>query len=78
MFQKKYVQPITLLIVLIAALMFASVYIPAPASAQTTTYPWPMFHYDSSHTGYTPSPAPATFQLGWKYLTASVFLLLLL
>jgi parallel beta-helix repeat protein len=34
-----------------------------------TQYPWPMFHHDLRHTGYTESPAPNTNQTLWNYTT---------
>jgi parallel beta-helix repeat protein len=40
----------------------------------TTRYPWPMFHHDLTHTGYSDSPAPNTNQTLWSYTTGnSVF-----
>jgi peptide/nickel transport system substrate-binding protein len=35
----------------------------------STRYPWPMFRYDLSHTGYTESPAPRTNQTLWSFNT---------
>ena len=35
----------------------------------STTYPWPMFHHNPRHTGYTESPAPNTNQTQWTYTT---------
>jgi peptide/nickel transport system substrate-binding protein len=33
----------------------------------STTYSWPMFHHDLTHTGYSDSPAPNTNQTQWNY-----------
>jgi parallel beta-helix repeat protein len=38
-------------------------------SPQYTRYPWPMFHCDLTHTGYTESPAPGSNQTLWSYAT---------
>jgi len=35
----------------------------------STTYPWPMFHHNVGHTGYTESPAPNTNKTMWSYTT---------
>jgi parallel beta-helix repeat protein len=35
----------------------------------STTYSWPMFHHDLTHTGYSDSPAPNTEQIRWSYTT---------
>jgi len=37
----------------------------------STRYPWPMFHHNLRHTGYTESPAPRTNQIQWTYTTGS-------
>jgi len=37
----------------------------------STRYPWPMFHHNPRHTGYTKSPAPNTNQTQWKYTTGN-------
>jgi parallel beta-helix repeat protein len=41
----------------------------------STRYPWPMFHHDLIHTGYTESPGPNTNRTLWKY-TASDYVAL--
>ena len=64
MSHRKNMRLIMLFILLIVTLTLALPYVRAE-----TTYPWPMFHYNPAHTGYTQSPAPATFVLGWKYQT---------
>jgi len=43
----------------------------AGPSAPSTEYPWPMFHHNPRHTGYTESPAPATNQTQWSYTTGN-------
>jgi parallel beta-helix repeat protein len=35
----------------------------------STQYPWPMFHHNIKHTGYTESPAPNTNKTMWSYTT---------
>ena len=35
----------------------------------STRYPWPMFHHNLRHTGYTESPAPTTNKTQWIYTT---------
>jgi len=42
------------------------------APSSSTRYPWPMFHHDLSHTGYSDSPAPNTNQTLWKYTTDGI------
>jgi len=37
----------------------------------STRYPWPMFHHNPRHTGYTKSPAPNTNQTQWNYTTGN-------
>jgi parallel beta-helix repeat protein len=37
----------------------------------STRYPWPMFHHNLEHTGFTESPAPNTNHLLWTYTTGS-------
>jgi peptide/nickel transport system substrate-binding protein len=37
----------------------------------STQYPWPMFHQNLRHTGYTESPALNTNQTMWNYTTGS-------
>jgi len=39
---------------------------------KSTRYPWPMFHHDLGHTGYTESPAPRTNQTLWTYPGGSI------
>ena len=46
--------------------------IPIVTVAQATRYPWPMFHHDLRHTGYTESPAPKTNKTLWVYTTGGV------
>jgi outer membrane protein assembly factor BamB len=41
------------------------------ASASATRYPWPMFHQNLRHTGYSESPAPTTNKTQWTYTTGS-------
>jgi parallel beta-helix repeat protein len=40
-------------------------------SPQYTRYPWPMFHQNPEHTGYTESPAPNTNKKLWNYTTGN-------
>ena len=35
----------------------------------STQYPWPMFHNNLHHTGYSESPAPSSNQTLWSYAT---------
>jgi outer membrane protein assembly factor BamB len=35
--------------------------------SRSTRYPWPTFHHDLAHSGYTESPAPRTNQTEWTY-----------
>jgi len=41
---------------------------------QPTQYPWPMFHHNLGHTGYTESPAPSTAAPLWNYTTGYLVL----
>ena len=38
----------------------------------STRYPWPMFHNNLRHTGYTESPAPNTNQTLWNFTTGGL------
>jgi len=38
-----------------------------PWATGVTRYPWPMFHNNPTHTGYTESPGPQTNQTRWVY-----------
>jgi parallel beta-helix repeat protein len=42
-----------------------------PWSVHSTRYSWPMFHHDSTHSGYSDSPAPKTNNKLWNYTTGS-------
>jgi parallel beta-helix repeat protein len=44
------------------------------AASASTRYPWPMFHHESEHTGYTESPAPNTNHILWTYTTLNATL----
>jgi parallel beta-helix repeat protein len=42
-----------------------------PWETGSTQYPWPMFHSNLCHTGYSESPAPSSNQRLWNYTTGS-------
>jgi len=57
-------------VIVVFALLFAvlsSVVPPAPARAQQSGAPWPMFRHDAQHTGRSPYIGPATPITRWRY-----------
>jgi outer membrane protein assembly factor BamB len=51
---------VALILILIMATSSLNLMMIKPASAQTSSDDWTMFHYDPAHTGYTPSQALTT------------------
>ncbi len=60
-------------LLLLLAISTASLLLAGTASAQQSS-DWPMFGYDPSHSGFSPSSAPSEFKIGWSFETSGPIL----